>query len=72
VSAPLLRVEGLVKAFHGNRAVDDVSFDVPAGRIVALLGENGAGKSSIDPASTRDLAGRGVWLARRARWTPSA
>jgi ribose transport system ATP-binding protein len=47
VSAPLLRVEGLVKAFHGNRAVDDVSFDVPAGRIVALLGENGAGKSTV-------------------------
>jgi ribose transport system ATP-binding protein len=47
VSAPLLRVEGLVKSFHGNRAVDDVSFDVPAGRIVALLGENGAGKSTV-------------------------
>jgi ribose transport system ATP-binding protein len=45
--APLLRVAGLVKSFHGNRAVDDVSFDVPAGRIVALLGENGAGKSTV-------------------------
>jgi ABC-type branched-subunit amino acid transport system ATPase component len=31
VSVALLRVEGLVKSFHGNRAVDDVSFDVPAG-----------------------------------------
>jgi len=44
---PLLRVRGLVKSFHGNRAVDDVSFDVPAGRVVALLGENGAGKSTV-------------------------
>ncbi|GFJ96477.1 hypothetical protein Prum_101190 [Phytohabitans rumicis] len=47
VSAPLLRVQGLVKSFYGNRAVDDVSFDVPAGRVVALLGENGAGKSTV-------------------------
>lgn len=44
---PLLRIEGLTKAFHGNLAVDDVSFDVPAGRVVALLGENGAGKSTV-------------------------
>ena len=45
--AAVLRVEGLVKYFHGNRAVDDVSFTVPAGRVVALLGENGAGKSTV-------------------------
>jgi ribose transport system ATP-binding protein len=43
----LLQVEGLVKSFYGNRVVDDVSFDVEAGRIVALLGENGAGKSTL-------------------------
>ncbi|MEH1122873.1 sugar ABC transporter ATP-binding protein [Micromonospora sp. CPCC 206061] len=47
MSASLLRVRGLVKSFYGNRAVDDVSFDVPAGRVVALLGENGAGKSTV-------------------------
>ena len=43
----LLSVRAVVKSFHGNRVVDDVSFDVPAGRIVALLGENGAGKSTL-------------------------
>jgi ribose transport system ATP-binding protein len=43
----LLRVAGLTKSFHGNRAVDDVSFEVPAGQVVALLGENGAGKSTV-------------------------
>lgn len=43
----LLRVDRLVKSFHGNRAVDDVTFEVPRGEIVALLGENGAGKSTV-------------------------
>ncbi|USX54008.1 sugar ABC transporter ATP-binding protein [Lentzea sp. HUAS12] len=42
----LLRVDRLVKSFHGNRAVDDVTFEVSRGEIVALLGENGAGKST--------------------------
>ncbi|WP_086665406.1 sugar ABC transporter ATP-binding protein [Lentzea kentuckyensis] len=43
----LLRVDRLVKSFHGNRAVDDVTFEIPRGKIVALLGENGAGKSTV-------------------------
>ena len=47
MTAPLLEVKGLVKAFHGNRVVDDVSFTLDAGKIVALLGENGAGKSTL-------------------------
>jgi ribose transport system ATP-binding protein len=43
----LLRVEHLTKSFHGNKAVDDVTFEVHRGEIVALLGENGAGKSTV-------------------------
>ncbi|RAS66933.1 monosaccharide ABC transporter ATP-binding protein (CUT2 family) [Lentzea atacamensis] len=43
----VLSVQHLVKSFHGNRAVDDVSFQVNRGEIVALLGENGAGKSTV-------------------------
>lgn len=43
---PLLSVRGLVKAFGGVRAVDDVSFDVGAGELLALIGPNGAGKST--------------------------
>jgi len=49
VDAPLLRVKGLVTGFRTDegflRAVDDVSFDVPRGTTVALVGESGCGKS---------------------------
>lgn len=44
---PLLHVEGLDKRFFATHAVNDVSFDVQLGEIVALLGENGAGKSTV-------------------------
>jgi ABC-2 type transport system ATP-binding protein len=39
-------VDGLTKRFGSDLAVDDVSFEVPAGRIVGFLGPNGAGKST--------------------------
>ena len=44
---PLLDVQGLSKAFYATQAVDDASFTVAQGEIVALLGENGAGKSTV-------------------------
>ncbi len=46
-AAPLLSVEGVTKSFFATRANDDVSFTVGRGEIVSLLGENGAGKSTI-------------------------
>ena len=44
---PLLQVTGLSKAFFATRAAANVSFSVNQGEIVSLLGENGAGKSTI-------------------------
>ena len=41
-----IQVRGLTKRFGGTVAVDDVSFDVPAGRVVGFLGPNGAGKTT--------------------------
>ena len=45
--APAVRAQGLRKAYGATVAVDDVSFDILPGSVHALLGENGAGKSTI-------------------------
>ena len=43
----MLVVDGLAKAYGGVRAVDGVSFRVPAGALAGLIGPNGAGKSTV-------------------------
>jgi sulfate transport system ATP-binding protein len=42
-----IRVEHLVKSFGAVRVVDDVSFEVKPGELVALLGPSGGGKSTV-------------------------
>lgn len=46
-AAPLLDLRGISKTFPGVKALDDVSFAVWPGEVHMLLGENGAGKSSL-------------------------
>lgn len=43
----VLRVDSLGKRFDAVQALRDVSLDLRAGEVLALLGENGAGKSSL-------------------------
>lgn len=77
--APVLSVEGLTVQFGALKALDDVSFQVPAASIMGLIGPNGAGKSTFVDAISgflpkhggrvllgdRDLAG--LSPTRRAR-----
>jgi ribose transport system ATP-binding protein len=45
--APSVRVEHLTKSFADRTVLSDVSFNIPAGKVVALLGQNGSGKSTL-------------------------
>ena len=42
----IIQVKGLTKHFKEIKAVDDLSFTVPAGQVYGFLGQNGAGKST--------------------------
>jgi ABC-2 type transport system ATP-binding protein len=45
-TAPLLRLTGLTKRYPGVTALDDLTLELPTGRI-GLVGANGAGKSTM-------------------------
>ncbi len=67
--APILRVEAINTLYGKSHILRDVSFDVRANEVVALLGRNGAGKSTtfksilglVPPVSGRvELEGRSI------------
>ncbi|EFV91204.1 ABC transporter, ATP-binding protein [Dietzia cinnamea P4] len=70
----MLGVNGLTRRFGDNLAVDDVTFEVPAGAMTGFVGGNGAGKTTtmrmimgvLQPtAGTVTWAGREVTVADR-------
>lgn len=44
---PLLQLSGIDKAFPGVKALSGAALSVYPGRVMALVGENGAGKSTM-------------------------
>ena len=59
MAEPLLIVEGLRIAYGGNQAVKGITFHVDPGETVALIGANGAGKTSTLKALARQLDAAG-------------
>src|SRR5215210_2801153 len=60
--APMIKVEGLSRAYGGFFAVDDISFTCRPGRVTGFLGPNGAGKTTtmrvmvgLTPATAGDV-----------------
>jgi peptide/nickel transport system ATP-binding protein len=60
---PLLQIRNLDVVFDTHRgpvrALRDVSFDVPRGKIVGVVGESGSGKSTVIWSIARLLSGNG-------------
>src|SRR5271168_1356765 len=75
-TAPLLRLSAVSKHFAGVVALDRVDWEVRAGEVHCLVGENGCGKSTLikivsgvyqpDPGSLIEIDGEAV-----SHWTPA-
>jgi ABC-type uncharacterized transport system ATPase subunit len=66
-ATPLLEAHGVVKRFGPLLANDVAAFAVQAGEVVALLGENGAGKKTLaESLRKQGFVAVDVW------WSPPA
>ena len=69
------KVRGLTKDYDGHVVLDNVSFDIPAGKIVGLLGPNGCGKTTLikiltglihDYTGVVKVGGKSIGIASKA------
>ncbi|WP_130832835.1 ribose ABC transporter ATP-binding protein RbsA [[Erwinia] mediterraneensis] len=68
---PLLQLKGIEKSFPGVKALKGASLTVWPGRVMALVGENGAGKSTMMKVLTGIYshdAGSLHWLGKETRF----
>src|SRR5579863_1331494 len=82
----MISVQNLTKIFGAQRAVDGLSFEIPAGQIVGFLGPNGAGKTTtlkmltgmIEPTGGTatvcgfDLRTQAIEVKRRVGFVPES
>ena len=78
----LLKVTDLVVSYGGIEALKGISFEVDQGKIVTLIGANGAGKSTTlrtisglvapNPGGSTTKAGTSPISAPRRSWKPGS
>ena len=47
INPPIIEISGLTRKFENKLALNNVSLQVPRGRVFGLVGENGAGKTTL-------------------------
>ena len=52
----MIRVRGITKRYGEKKVVDQVDLDLPMNKIVAFIGSNGAGKSTVLSMISRTLS----------------
>jgi peptide/nickel transport system ATP-binding protein len=64
---PILRVERACKTYGTFKALDEVSFELMKGEVLAVVGESGSGKSTVAKAVLRLIeadSGKALWKGR--------
>src|SRR5690348_8380610 len=66
-ASAVLSLHGVCKSYGANQVLIDAGFEVRPGEVVALLGENGAGKSTVSniiAGSVKADSGTITWRGR--------
>ncbi len=71
---PVLKVERATKTYGNFKALNEVSFELQKGEVLAVVGESGSGKSTVAKAILRLIeadSGRALWKGRDLFAMPS-